>query len=525
MSHVIQVPQGYASRVIRSSLPLGVLGLYAGSFGIWSVVVCASADRISLLFADTWVVGMVQAGYSLVTEEMDWVGHHSTRRNVVFCHPEGLPLTETLLGDLKTEFEIMTVERDVTAVYAGFTKGEFQISTIKDESLGFPMVLHPLVQRLHTVHKIKNEVFRMCQFKEHILFTGLWWSPISKDQLSLDTTLLDEEDAAAWEALQAGWGTEELLARLVDLIQRCVEKRGARGIPEGPTGVRYLAQSAVDSVGQYLKDFDAGATFVADMKEAMARWDSMVEDEDEVLRRQLQQALDNPDTAFGMCSGIIFARRHGLPPPSAVATAAAANGEQVPTDTPLAETPPAGPEPNAEGKPDNPAPAPGEPVQDAVSAVAPAFREEEDLTPYCTHMRMELEALAVKQHNLQMHWQKQQTLLRQKAHVAKVYAAAMRDFQLGDFNTSKEAFFECLRLGTLYLTAADPELSSAYYNAGRALHLAGILPPAKELLKTCLQLRTEQHRLGIIDQTLIEKTKQALQQCLQACHDAAVPSK
>lgn len=35
----------------------------------------------------------------------------------------------------------------------------------------------------------------------------------------------------------------------------------------------------------------------------------------------------------------------------------------------------AGPEPNAEGKPDNPTPAPGEPVQDAVSAVAPAFRE------------------------------------------------------------------------------------------------------------------------------------------------------
>lgn len=53
-------------------------------------------------------------------------------------------------------------------------------------------------------------------YQEHILFTGLWWSPISKDQLSLDTTLLDEEDAAAWGALQAGWGTEELLAvRLV----------------------------------------------------------------------------------------------------------------------------------------------------------------------------------------------------------------------------------------------------------------------------------------------------------------------
>lgn len=56
-------------------------------------------------------------------------------------------------------------------------------------------------------------------------------------------------------------GTSSTFQRLVDLIQRCVEKRGARGIPEGPTGVRYLAQSAVDSVGQYLKDFDVCAIF------------------------------------------------------------------------------------------------------------------------------------------------------------------------------------------------------------------------------------------------------------------------
>ena len=35
-----------------------------------------------------------------------------------------------------------------------------------------------------------------------------------------------------------------------------------------------------------------------------------------------------------------------------------------------------------------------------------------------------------------------------------------------------QGFWNCVKIATSYLTAADPELSSAYYNVGRALHLA-----------------------------------------------------
>ena len=40
------------------------------------------------------------------------------------------------------------------------------------------------------------------------------------------------------------------------IVAKCVAKRGAPAVPPGPTGVRYLARSALDSVGHYLKMFD-----------------------------------------------------------------------------------------------------------------------------------------------------------------------------------------------------------------------------------------------------------------------------
>ena len=50
---------------------------------------------------------------------MEWVGQHPLRRNLLLRHPEGAGMTDALLGDLKSEFEIKDVGHDVTGVYAG----------------------------------------------------------------------------------------------------------------------------------------------------------------------------------------------------------------------------------------------------------------------------------------------------------------------------------------------------------------------------------------------------------------------
>jgi len=539
MTHVLQVPPGYACRALRTSLPLGVLGLYANGLGIWAVVVCATPDRVSLLVADSWVGGMVASGYNLVMEEMDWVGPNPARANVVFCHHEGVFLLEGLLGDLRPMFEIVPLDSDVTGIYAGFTNEHYQITALKHEALGFPVVVHPNVQQLVAAHKIDTEVFRLCQFKEHVMFTGLWWSPFGPDRLAPNLASADEEDLTLWEALQPDCGSQELLKSLEPLVAQCVAKRGGIGPPDGPVGPRYFARSAVDSVAHFLKNFDAERVFAADMREAMALWGDLKEDGDEELYRQLSKALETPASAFGVCSGLVLARRSGAAPePTGESTATPENnGLPDPEGPIIAPSTKAAPQvPMTKSEPVAPTDGPvvNEPVAltdpsaDSAAAVvavmAEALHETEDLSPYAQHMRAVMEVLAAQQHTLQMYRQKQERLAHQKAHVAKVYAASMRDFRFGDYDHSKEGFFECLRLGTLYMTAADTELSSAYYNAGRAFHLAGLLQPAREVLKTCLQLRNEQLRCGIIDQSVVDKTKQAFQQVLHDCHKAAQPT-
>lgn len=140
--------------------------------------------------------------------------------------------------------------------------------------------------------------------------------------------------------------------------------------------------------------------------------------------------------------------------------------------------------------------------------------EDDDPTPFIAHMRGEMQQLSAKQQVLQMHVQYLEMLHDKKASIVQVYSRAMKHFQAGDYRIAKEGFWNCVKIATSYLTAADPELSSAYYNVGRALHLAGLHGPAKEMLKVCIQLRTEQHRHGFVEHALLNKTKKALEQCI-----------
>lgn len=426
-------------------------------------------------------------------------------------------MTDALLGDLKSEFEIMDVGHDVTGIYVGLTEEEFHIQVLKGQTVGGGVLVHPLSQRLTAVHKIDTEVLQVRKQKEHVIFSGLWWTPFGIERLAPAFTQVDAEDKYLWDALRPDWGNPELLEHLQVIITNSAKKRGTSAVPAGAVGIRYLARSAVDSASQYLKDFNAGSIFVADMKDAIARWEDLMEPGDQELRQQLSEALKSRSTAFEVCAGLLFARRQSPPddtpekptpepqPPTGIqdsATPADPRAEIARIAAEFAEM--ATEEPEKETT-----------AVDVLGTVFGEADEDADAGPFAAHLRTELQQLASKQQILELHKQNLKELASLKAGTGAVYSTAMKQYQSKKYDQAKEGFWECVKAGTRYLSAADPELASTYYNAGRALHLSGMAVHAKEVLKICVQLRTEQYRSRLSDRAALEKAQRALRLCLE----------
>ncbi len=47
--------------------------------------------------------------------------------------------------------------------------------------------------------------------QEHVMFTGLYWTPFARERLEPDFAAVDDEDRASWKALPTEAGTTEMM--------------------------------------------------------------------------------------------------------------------------------------------------------------------------------------------------------------------------------------------------------------------------------------------------------------------------